>query len=37
VPWTGAVPRNSRVTTALLVLILVLFVVIGVREAMQAF
>jgi Mn2+/Fe2+ NRAMP family transporter len=37
VPWTGAVPRNSRVTTALLALILVLFVVIGIREAMQAF
>jgi Mn2+/Fe2+ NRAMP family transporter len=37
VPWTGAVPRNNRVTTALLALILVLFVVIGAREAMQAF
>jgi Mn2+/Fe2+ NRAMP family transporter len=37
VSWTGAVPRNSRVTTALLALILVLFVVIGAREAMQAF
>jgi len=37
VPWTGTVPRNNRVTTALLALILVLFVVIGAREAMQAF
>jgi len=37
VPWTGAVPRNSRITTALLALILVLFVVIGAREVMQAF
>jgi Mn2+/Fe2+ NRAMP family transporter len=37
VPWTGAVPRDSRITTALLVLILVLFVVIGAREVMQAF
>jgi Mn2+/Fe2+ NRAMP family transporter len=37
VPWTGAVPRNSRVTKLLLALILVLFVVIGAREAMQAF
>jgi hypothetical protein len=37
VPWTGAVPRNSRITTALLALILVLFVVIGAREMMKAF
>lgn len=36
VPWTGAVPRNSRVTTALLVLVLVLFAVIGGREILQA-
>jgi hypothetical protein len=34
--WTGAVPRNSRLTTALLVLILVLFVAIGAREVMEA-
>jgi hypothetical protein len=35
-PWAGAVPRNSRFTTALLVLILILFVAIGAREVMQA-
>ncbi len=37
VPWPGAVPRTSRLTTALLALILVLFVAIGAREVMQAF
>ncbi|HEY7698947.1 MAG TPA: hypothetical protein VIE88_11055, partial [Vicinamibacteria bacterium] len=37
VPWDGAVPRTSRITTVLLVLILVLFVLIGGREATQAF
>ncbi|MGH9335212.1 MAG: divalent metal cation transporter, partial [Vicinamibacteria bacterium] len=36
VPWADAVPRTSRITTALLVLILVLFVLIGAREVMQA-
>ncbi len=36
-PWRGAVPRNGRITTALLALILVLFAVIGGREVMQAF
>jgi len=35
-PWTGSVPRNRRFTNALLVLVLVLFVVIGAREVMQA-
>ncbi|HEY7698945.1 MAG TPA: Nramp family divalent metal transporter [Vicinamibacteria bacterium] len=35
--WTGAVPRTSRVTTALLLLILVLFAAVGGREVMQAF
>ncbi len=37
VPWTVEVPRNSRLTTALLTLILVLFLAIGAREVMQAF
>jgi Mn2+/Fe2+ NRAMP family transporter len=37
VPWTSAVPRNNRVTKALLVLILALFALIGAREVMQAF
>jgi Mn2+/Fe2+ NRAMP family transporter len=36
-PWTGSVPRNSHLTNALLVLILVLFVAIGTREVIQAF
>ena len=36
VPKDGPVPRNSRITTALLVLVLVLFVIIGAREVMQA-
>jgi Mn2+/Fe2+ NRAMP family transporter len=36
VPATGAVPRNSRVTRVLLVLVLVLFLVIGAREVMEA-
>jgi Mn2+/Fe2+ NRAMP family transporter len=36
-PFTSAVPRNSRLTNALLALILVLFVLIGAREVMQAF
>jgi Mn2+/Fe2+ NRAMP family transporter len=36
VPADGPVPRNSGITTALLVLVLVLFVVIGAREVMQA-
>jgi Mn2+/Fe2+ NRAMP family transporter len=35
-PWADAVPRNSCFTTALLVLILILFVAIGAREVMQA-
>jgi Mn2+/Fe2+ NRAMP family transporter len=35
--WTGGVPRNSRLTNALLVLILVLFVAVGAREVIQAF
>jgi Mn2+/Fe2+ NRAMP family transporter len=36
VPADGPVPRNSGITTALLVLVLVLFVIIGAREVMQA-
>jgi len=35
--WTSSVPRNSRLTNALLALILVLFVLIGAREIAQAF
>ncbi|HJS74177.1 MAG TPA: divalent metal cation transporter, partial [Vicinamibacteria bacterium] len=35
--WTSSVPRNGRLTNALLALILVLFVVIGAREIAQAF
>jgi len=37
IPWTGEVPRNGRLTTALLALILVLFALIGARELMEAF
>jgi hypothetical protein len=36
IDWPAEVPRNGKVFTALLVLILVLFVVVGVREAAQA-
>jgi Mn2+/Fe2+ NRAMP family transporter len=35
-PATGADLRNSRISTVLLVLVLILFVVIGAREVMQA-
>jgi Mn2+/Fe2+ NRAMP family transporter len=35
--WTSGVPRNSRLTNALLVLILVLFVAVGAREVIEAF
>jgi hypothetical protein len=34
--WTSGVPRNSRLTNALLVLILALFVAVGAREVIQA-
>jgi Mn2+/Fe2+ NRAMP family transporter len=36
VPANGPVPRNSRITTALLLLILVLFILIGAQEVTRA-
>jgi Mn2+/Fe2+ NRAMP family transporter len=34
--WDERVPRNGRITTALLILVLVLFAAIGIREILEA-
>lgn len=35
-PWSDAVPRNGRATTALLVVVLLVFVLVGLKEILDA-
>jgi hypothetical protein len=35
-PWSDAVPKNGRATTALLVVVLLVFVLVGLKEVLDA-